>query len=103
MTTRPVAAWPSSIWSRWADGGSRTSPALATTTQRPPDSGDGRQVAVVLAAESPELDGVCCGSDQVARGVIDGLRECGCQDPDDVAVVGFDNWDVHRQPPSAGP
>ena len=54
----------------------------------------GRQAAVVLAAESPELDGVCCGSDQVARGVIDGLRECGCQDPDDVAVVGFDNWDV---------
>ena len=54
----------------------------------------GRQAAVVLAGESPDLDGVCCGSDQVARGVIDGLREAGRRVPDDVAVVGFDNWDV---------
>jgi LacI family transcriptional regulator len=54
----------------------------------------GRQAAVVLAAEVPEVDGVFCGSDQVARGVIDGLRETGRSVPDDVAVVGFDNWDV---------
>jgi len=54
----------------------------------------GRQAAVVLAAEVPDVDGVFCGSDQVARGVIDGLRETGRQVPDDVAVVGFDNWDV---------
>jgi LacI family transcriptional regulator len=54
----------------------------------------GRQAAVVLGADVPDLDGVFCGSDQVARGVIDGLREAGRQVPDDVAVVGFDNWDV---------
>ena len=54
----------------------------------------GRQAAVVLATEVPDLDGVFCGSDQVARGVIDGLREAGRRVPDDVAVVGFDNWDV---------
>jgi LacI family transcriptional regulator, galactose operon repressor len=54
----------------------------------------GRQAAVVLAAEVPDVDGVFCGSDQVARGVIDGLRETGRHVPDDVAVVGFDNWDV---------
>jgi LacI family transcriptional regulator len=54
----------------------------------------GRQAAVVLAAEVPDLDGVFCGSDQVARGVIDGLRETGRRVPDDVAVVGFDDWDV---------
>jgi LacI family transcriptional regulator len=54
----------------------------------------GRQAAVVLAAEAPDLDGVFCGSDQVARGVIDGLREAGRRVPDDVAVVGFDDWDV---------
>jgi LacI family transcriptional regulator len=40
------------------------------------------------------VDGVFCGSDQVARGVIDGLREAGRRVPDDVAVVGFDNWEV---------
>jgi LacI family transcriptional regulator len=54
----------------------------------------GRQAAVVLAAEVADLDGVFCGSDQVARGVIDGLREAGRRVPHDVAVVGFDNWDV---------
>jgi LacI family transcriptional regulator len=54
----------------------------------------GRQAAVVLAAEVPDLDGVFCGSDQVARGVVDGLRATGRQVPDDVAVAGFDNWDV---------
>ena len=54
----------------------------------------GRQAAVVLAAEVPDVDGVFCGSDQVARGVIDGLRETGRRVPDDVAVVGFDDWDV---------
>jgi LacI family transcriptional regulator len=37
---------------------------------------------------------VFCGSDQVARGVIDGLREAGRRVPHDVAVVGFDDWDV---------
>ena len=54
----------------------------------------GRQAAVVLASAVPDVDGVFCGSDQVARGVIDGLRETGRHVPDDVAVVGFDNWDV---------
>ena len=28
----------------------------------------GRQAAVVLAAQNPDLDGVFCGSDQVAAG-----------------------------------
>jgi LacI family transcriptional regulator len=54
----------------------------------------GRQAGAVLAAEVPDLDGVFCGSDQVARGVIDGIREAGRRVPDDVAVVGFDDWDV---------
>ena len=40
------------------------------------------------------VDAVVCGSDQVARGVVDGLRELGRRVPDEVAVVGFDNWDV---------
>lgn len=40
------------------------------------------------------VDGVFCASDQVARGVADGLREAGVQVPDDVSLVGFDNWDV---------
>jgi LacI family transcriptional regulator len=40
------------------------------------------------------VDGIFCGNDQLARGVVDGLRERGVRVPDDVAVVGFDNWEI---------
>jgi len=39
-------------------------------------------------------DALFCGNDQIARGAIEALREVGCAVPADVAVVGFDNWDV---------
>lgn len=39
-------------------------------------------------------DAIFCGNDMIARGVIDGLRERGLVVPGDVAVVGFDNWDL---------
>jgi len=39
-------------------------------------------------------DAIFCGNDQIARGVVDGLRERGITVPGDVAVVGFDNWQI---------
>src|SRR6185295_15111710 len=33
-------------------------------------------------------------SDQVARGAVDALRDRGVDVPDDIAVVGFDNWKI---------
>ncbi|TIS31327.1 substrate-binding domain-containing protein, partial [Mesorhizobium sp.] len=39
-------------------------------------------------------DAVFCGNDQIARGVIDALRERGLAVPDDVGVIGFDNWQI---------
>src|SRR5579863_53640 len=39
-------------------------------------------------------DALFCGNDQIARGAIDALRELGRAVPADVAVVGFDNWEV---------
>jgi LacI family transcriptional regulator len=39
-------------------------------------------------------DALFCGNDQIARGAIDALREMGATVPGDVAVVGFDNWEV---------
>jgi LacI family transcriptional regulator len=39
-------------------------------------------------------DALFCGNDQIARGAIEALREMGLAVPTDVAVVGFDNWDV---------
>lgn len=39
-------------------------------------------------------DGIFCGNDEIARGVIDALRDRGISVPQDVSVVGFDNWEV---------
>jgi LacI family transcriptional regulator len=50
----------------------------------------GREAAGQLLADRP--DAIFCGSDQIARGVADTLRAVGLRVPDDVALVGFDNW-----------
>ncbi|WP_432102095.1 LacI family DNA-binding transcriptional regulator [Streptomyces sp. bgisy091] len=54
----------------------------------------GRQAAAELLRRHPDVDAVLCGSDQVARGVMDSLRENGYRVPDDVAVIGYDNWEL---------
>jgi LacI family transcriptional regulator len=52
-------------------------------------------IARLLAGEAGAgIDAVVCGSDQIARGVVSALQELGVQVPDQVAVVGFDNWRV---------
>jgi LacI family transcriptional regulator len=50
----------------------------------------GREAAGQLLADRP--DAIFCGSDQIARGVADTLRAVGRRVPEDVALVGFDNW-----------
>jgi LacI family transcriptional regulator, galactose operon repressor len=54
----------------------------------------GRDAAHILLRSGDPFDAVFCGSDQIARGVADALREAGRRVPEDVALVGFDNWDV---------
>jgi LacI family transcriptional regulator len=54
----------------------------------------GYEAGMELLGEDPAVDGVFCGNDQIARGVIDALHGRGVHVPDDVAVVGFDNWEV---------
>lgn len=54
----------------------------------------GRRAAERLLARRPRCDAIFCGSDQIARGAVDALREHGVRVPDDIAVVGFDNWQV---------
>jgi LacI family transcriptional regulator len=39
-------------------------------------------------------DGIFCGNDQIARGVVDALRERHVDVPKDVSVIGFDNWEI---------
>jgi LacI family transcriptional regulator, galactose operon repressor len=54
----------------------------------------GRQAAHTVLRAEPGTDAIFCGSDQLARGVSDALREAGRRVPDDIALVGYDNWDV---------
>ena len=56
--------------------------------------GWGYEAATRLLADDPGVDSIFCGNDQLARGVLDALRERGVRVPDDVAVVGFDNWEI---------
>ncbi|MGV0912190.1 LacI family DNA-binding transcriptional regulator [Martelella sp. FOR1707] len=48
--------------------------------------------ALIEAGERP--DAIFCGNDQIARGVIDAFALMGIRVPDDIAIVGFDNWEV---------
>ncbi|MGW0806007.1 LacI family DNA-binding transcriptional regulator [Nonomuraea sp. NPDC002799] len=62
----------------------------------------GRQAVAMLLAGRAGFDAVFCGNDQIARGVSDALRAAGRAVPHDVALIGFDNWDVMAeaaQPP----
>ena len=54
----------------------------------------GRTAARTLLEAEPDVDGVVCGSDQIARGVLDALKDLGRRVPQDLAVVSFDNWEI---------
>lgn len=54
----------------------------------------GRQAAQMLVREHPDVDAIYCGSDLIARGVGDALRELGRGVPHDVALIGTDNWEI---------
>ncbi len=54
----------------------------------------GRDATAALLARHPDVDGIVCGSDQIARGALDTLRDFGRAVPHDVAIVGFDNWEI---------
>jgi LacI family transcriptional regulator len=54
----------------------------------------GREAAALLLQRHSDVDAVFCGSDQIARGAADAFRELGVRVPDDVALVGYDNWEV---------
>jgi LacI family transcriptional regulator len=51
-------------------------------------------VAKLFDGKSDVPDAIFAGNDQIARGVADALRDRRIAVPGDVAIVGFDNWDV---------
>lgn len=54
----------------------------------------GRDAAAMLLQRHPDVDAIFCGSDQIARGALDTARDLGRRVPDDLAVIGYDNWEV---------
>jgi LacI family transcriptional regulator len=54
----------------------------------------GHEAVGQLWSRPDHPDGIFCGNDQIARGVIDALRERGVDVPADVSIVGFDNWEI---------
>ncbi|MBW5423949.1 LacI family DNA-binding transcriptional regulator [Streptomyces sp. BG9H] len=61
----------------------------------------GRRAMRELLAVRPEVDAVFAGSDVMAAGARQALREAGRRIPDDVALVGFDDSAIarHMDPP----
>ncbi|QOC92824.1 LacI family DNA-binding transcriptional regulator [Micromonospora craniellae] len=53
----------------------------------------GRHATRLLLAARPDVDAIFCGNDQLAAGAADTLRDLGRRIPDDVAIVGYDNWE----------
>jgi LacI family transcriptional regulator len=54
----------------------------------------GRAATTKILQQHPEVDGIVAASDILARAVLDILRDHDKRVPDDVSVVGFDNWGV---------
>lgn len=54
----------------------------------------GRDAAALLLERHPDVDAIFCGSDQIARGVLDTARDLDRRVPDDIAVIGYDNWEL---------
>lgn len=54
----------------------------------------GRNATARLIDQRPDIDGILCGNDQIARGALDTLHAAGWHVPARVSVMGYDNWEV---------
>lgn len=53
----------------------------------------GAEAAAEIVDRIDEVDAVFCGNDQIALGILGVLRAQGVRVPEDVALVGYDNWE----------
>jgi DNA-binding LacI/PurR family transcriptional regulator len=49
-----------------------------------------------LLAADPQLDAVFVASDMMAHGALQALKDAGRRVPEDVAVIGFDDFEISR-------
>lgn len=54
----------------------------------------GRRSMDMILASNPRVNAVYCMNDLLARGAIDSIEEHGLHVPEDVIVIGHDNWDI---------
>ena len=54
----------------------------------------GRTATRLILESDVQVDGIYCLNDMLARGAIETLMDCGLDVPNDVAVIGHDNWAV---------
>ena len=54
----------------------------------------GRSATLMAIESGVEFDAVICDSDQIARGALDALTASGKRVPQDVALIGYDNWEL---------
>jgi DNA-binding LacI/PurR family transcriptional regulator len=61
----------------------------------------GKRAMDRLMADDPRLDAVFVASDMMAHGALQALKDAGRRVPEDVAVIGFDDFDISRysEPP----
>ncbi|MEU0334662.1 LacI family DNA-binding transcriptional regulator [Streptomyces sp. NPDC006193] len=57
----------------------------------------GRRAMTELLARHPEIDGVLAASDTTAAGALEALRAAGRRVPEDVAVIGFDDFPLAQR------
>ncbi|USQ85339.1 LacI family transcriptional regulator [Streptomyces phaeoluteigriseus] len=57
----------------------------------------GRRAMAGLIVRHPEVDAVFAASDAMAAGALDALRAAGRRVPEDVAVIGFDDFELAEQ------
>lgn len=57
----------------------------------------GRRAMAELIERHPEIDGVIAASDTTAAGALQALRAAGRRVPEDVAVIGFDDFPLAQQ------
>ncbi|MET8157765.1 LacI family DNA-binding transcriptional regulator [Sphaerisporangium sp. NPDC005289] len=55
--------------------------------------GSGVRAMRELLDSGAEIDAVFCGNDHIARGVLEVCEAMGLRVPEDVAIVGVDNWE----------
>ena len=55
------------------------------------------QAARDVLEETPDIDAIACGSDQLAAAVLEAVTISGRKVPEDVAITGYNNWSVFAE------